>query len=63
MRSAGESLQRVVCDDLAGLTDRYTWKEDNGQVVQPFPKTINTRNFDGQPRLTEADALIEDALR
>ena len=44
--------------DSSGLTDRYTWKEENGAVVQTFPKTINIRNFDGQPELTEMDALI-----
>ena len=44
--------------DSSGLTDRYTWKEENGTVVQAFPKTINIRNFDGQPELTEMDALI-----
>ena len=44
--------------DSSGLTDRYTWKEENGSVVQSFPKTINIRNFDGQPELTEMDALI-----
>ncbi|MBL9062365.1 cytochrome-c oxidase, cbb3-type subunit II [Tabrizicola sp.] len=44
--------------DGAGLTDRYTWKEENGVVTQAFPKTINIRNFDGQPELTEMDALI-----
>ena len=44
--------------DSSGLTDRYTWKEENGAVTQAFPKTINVRNFDGQPELTEMDALI-----
>jgi cytochrome c oxidase cbb3-type subunit 2 len=44
--------------DSDGLVDRYTYKEENGTVVQAFPKTINIRNFDGQPELTEADALI-----
>jgi cytochrome c oxidase cbb3-type subunit 2 len=44
--------------DTAGLTERYTWKEEGGTVVQSFPKTINIRNFDGQPELTEMDALI-----
>ncbi|MBL9047108.1 MAG: cbb3-type cytochrome c oxidase subunit II, partial [Tabrizicola sp.] len=44
--------------DSSGLEDRYTWKEENGTVTQPFPKTIAVRNFDGQPELTEMDALI-----
>jgi cytochrome c oxidase cbb3-type subunit II len=44
--------------DTSGLEDRYTWKEENGTVTQAFPKTINIRNFDGQPELTEMDALI-----
>ena len=44
--------------DSSGLTDRYTWKEENGAVTQDFPKSINIRNFDGQPELTEMDALI-----
>ena len=44
--------------DSSGLVERYTWKEDNGTVVQNFPKSLNVRNFDGQPELTEMDALI-----
>jgi cytochrome c oxidase cbb3-type subunit 2 len=44
--------------DTEGLTERYTRKEENGTVVQPFPATINIRNFDGRPGLTEMDALI-----
>ena len=44
--------------DGSGLTDRYTCKEENGAVAQSFPKSINIRNFDGQPELTEMDALI-----
>jgi cytochrome c oxidase cbb3-type subunit II len=44
--------------DTSGLTDRYTFKEADGTVIQAFPKSIDIRNFDGQPALTEMDALI-----
>lgn len=44
--------------DTEGLTERYTRKEENGQVIQPFPASLAVRNFDGQPAVTEMDALI-----
>ncbi|MCX7888654.1 MAG: cytochrome-c oxidase, cbb3-type subunit II [Rhodobacteraceae bacterium] len=44
--------------DASGLTDRYTRKEENGVVTQPFPRTIDIRNFDGRPGISEMDALI-----
>jgi cytochrome c oxidase cbb3-type subunit II len=60
IKSADADLRAQVDPDgdSSGLTDRYTWKEENGKVTQAFPKSINVRNFDGQPELTEADALI-----
>jgi len=44
--------------DSDGLIERYTFREVDGVVVQAFPRSINIRNFDGQPELTEMDALI-----
>lgn len=38
--------------DSAGLQERY------GAAAVPGGKDVNVRNFDGQPALTEADALI-----
>ncbi|MFN3823281.1 MAG: cytochrome-c oxidase, cbb3-type subunit II [Pseudorhodobacter sp.] len=45
--------------DPDGLYSRYTGRQEmpNGEVLV-FPPTINQRNFDGQPQLTEMDALI-----
>ncbi len=44
--------------DTEGLVDRYTFKEENGTVLQSFPATLAIRNFDGRAELTEMDALI-----
>jgi cytochrome c oxidase cbb3-type subunit II len=44
--------------DTEGVTDRYTRKEVDGVVTQPFPPALAIRNFDGQPEVTEMDALI-----
>jgi cytochrome c oxidase cbb3-type subunit 2 len=44
--------------DVDGLQARYTGvQERNGEEVV-FPASLNIRNFDGQPELTEMDALI-----
>jgi len=44
--------------DSSGLIERYTRKEENGTVTQPFPPTLDVRNFDGRPGISEMDALI-----
>jgi cytochrome c oxidase cbb3-type subunit 2 len=45
--------------DTEGVIDRYTYKEDDsGAVIQPFPKALAVRNFDGRPGVSEMDALI-----
>jgi cytochrome c oxidase cbb3-type subunit 2 len=44
--------------DTDGLTDRYTRKEEDGVVTQPFPPAVAIRNFDGQAEITEMDALV-----
>ncbi|MFN3969876.1 MAG: cytochrome-c oxidase, cbb3-type subunit II [Gemmobacter sp.] len=44
--------------DGEGLIARYTGAQEIRGQALVFPATLNQRNFDGQPALTEMDALI-----
>jgi cytochrome c oxidase cbb3-type subunit 2 len=44
--------------DWSGLESRYTGTQDRNGVEVIYPATVNARNFDGQPALTEMDAMI-----
>lgn len=44
--------------DVDGLTARYTGAQERGGETVVFPAAINIRNFDGQPQLTEMDAMV-----
>jgi cytochrome c oxidase cbb3-type subunit II len=44
--------------DTAGLTARYTGVQERDGEEVVFPDSLNIRNFDGQPELTEMDAII-----
>jgi cytochrome c oxidase cbb3-type subunit 2 len=44
--------------DVEGLTARYTGTHERDGETVVFPASINIRNFDGQPQLTEMDALV-----
>jgi cytochrome c oxidase cbb3-type subunit 2 len=44
--------------DIAPMAARYAIPRTVNGEMQMVPATLNARNFDGQPQLTEMDAII-----
>jgi cytochrome c oxidase cbb3-type subunit II len=62
-----EMMQNAVADfflqgsadpDVTAMAARYATPRTVDGEVRMVPATLNARNFDGQPQLTEMDAII-----